>query len=97
MYWSSVCVGKGRDKEPGQAEMGLTILLIGFRLGRRWVGALAPIWGPTLRKYSLFKGSPVSVFLVPWVSAGLTRSRWASQCLAPLEVAGFGGSERGGY
>ena len=35
MYWSSVCVLNGRDKEPGQAEMGLTILLMGFRLGRR--------------------------------------------------------------
>ena len=60
----------GRDKEPGQAEMGLTILLMGFRLGGRGAGALVvvetgaayvrPSQGHTQFLSSLYLGSVVS-------------------------------------
>ena len=60
-YWSSVCVDLGGDKEPGQAEMELTILLIGFCQGRRWVGAPAPVWAGAAYVRAIWAGSGISV------------------------------------
>ena len=87
-----VC-GPGWDKEPAQAEMRLTILLMGFRQGRRGRAQRLHFGAGAAQVWSVWR--PMGFCPpVPWVSGQFSTFKDGQWFFGALGVMGFGGNER---
>ena len=92
-----MCVlnGAGQGARPG--GNGINYPVNGFPPRGTWVGASAAVGGRRHLCKAWSWQRPVSVLLVPWVSGQFGVFKVSQSFLAPLEAAGFGGNQRGGY